>query len=464
MNAPELCVVSGDPAAVGRLRERLTSEGVDCRPLRVTRGYHSALLDPVLDEFAAHAARVAYAEPQRPYLSNLTGGRVTPGLVTDPAYWVRHLREPVRFAESAAFLAEQDAVVVEVGPGHALGGLARLAGLPPTRAVAAMRHPRAESDDVATLLDAVGRLWLAGVPVDTDRFHGTGTRRVPLPGYPFERHRYWIAPASRTPTDAGACFTERVAIPGAMATLSVHQRAEETGNRPALSSAFVAPEGAGQEAVAAVWSELLGIAPIGAFDDFFELGGHSLLATQVVVRLRARLGVAVPLETVFARPTVAALAAALPATVAAVPTTPPVAVPVDAATAADDEPTAVAPATPPVAGPPDPSVASDAGGGFPGPSRTPARRRSPPANTGCGSWTRRTRRTPTRSAPRCCSTACSTWTRCGPRWPGWCAGTRRCGPCSRSGRTATRCSGCSRPGRWTCRSGPRRPTRTRRRR
>ncbi|WP_405093365.1 amino acid adenylation domain-containing protein [Micromonospora sp. NBC_01392] len=365
VNAPELCVVSGDPAAVGRLRERLTSEGVDCRPLRVTRGYHSALLDPVLDEFAAHAARVAYAEPQRPYLSNLTGGRVTPGLVTDPAYWVRHLREPVRFAESAAFLAEQDAVVVEVGPGHALGGLARLAGLPPTRAVAAMRHPRAESDDVATLLDAVGRLWLAGVPVDTDRFHGTGTRRVPLPGYPFERHRYWIAPASRTPTDAGACFTERVAIPGAMATLSVHQRAEETGNRPALSSAFVAPEGAGQEAVAAVWSELLGIAPIGAFDDFFELGGHSLLATQVVVRLRARLGVAVPLETVFARPTVAALAAALPATVAAVPTTPPVAVPVDAATAADDEPTAVAPATPPVAGPPDPSVASDAGGRIP---------------------------------------------------------------------------------------------------
>ncbi|MFI2711344.1 amino acid adenylation domain-containing protein [Micromonospora sp. NPDC018662] len=354
VNGPELCVVSGDPAAVGRLRERLTADGVDCRPLRVTRGYHSALLDPVLDEFAAHAARVAYAEPERPYLSNLTGGPVTPGLVTDPAYWVRHLREPVRFAESAAFLAEQEAAVVEVGPGHALTGLARLAGLPPARAVAAMRHPRAETDDVDTLLDAVGRLWLAGVPVDLDRFHGDGDRRLPLPGYPFERHRHWIAPASRTPgpRTPGAAFSERVAIPREMATLSVNQRAEEEeeeeegeegagGNRPGLGTSYVAPVGAVQEAVAEVWSDLLGIAPIGAIDDFFELGGHSLLATQVVVRLRARLGVAVPLETLFARPTVAALAAALPATVAAAPATPPVADPVDAATPAVDEPAAV---------------------------------------------------------------------------------------------------------------------------
>ncbi|WFE39400.1 non-ribosomal peptide synthetase/type I polyketide synthase [Micromonospora sp. WMMD998] len=330
VNAPELCVVSGDPAAVGRLRDRLAADGVDCRPLRVARGYHSALLDPILDEFAAHAAAVDYAEPERPYLSNLTGGPVTPGLVTDPAYWVRHLREPVRFAESAALLAEQEAAVVELGPGHALGGLARLAGLRPAHAVAAMRHPRADADDLTTLLDAVGRLWLAGVPVDVDRFHSDGDRRVPLPAYPFARHRHWIAPAR--PSPAGASFPESVAIPGEMATLSGNQRAADGGNRPALGSAFVAPDGAAQEVVAEVWAELLGIRPIGAHDDFFELGGHSLLATQVVVRLRARLGVAVPMETVFARPTVAALAAALPVPVDGWPTARPAADSHDAAT------------------------------------------------------------------------------------------------------------------------------------
>ncbi|MET7835496.1 amino acid adenylation domain-containing protein [Micromonospora sediminicola] len=305
VNAPQLCVVSGDPAAVGRVRERLTADGVVCRPLRVARGYHSALLDPVLDEFAAHAARVRYAEPERPYLSNLTGGPVTPGLVTDPAYWVRHLREPVRFAASAALLAEQDATVAEVGPGHALGGLVRLAGLRPAQAVAMMRHPRAEADDVDTLLDAVGRLWLTGVPVDRERFAGDGDRRLPLPGYPFERHRYWIAPAPRpgavAPTPLATPAEPPVAAPA------------DTGNRPELGTAYVPPATPAQECVAEIWSDLLGIRPVGAHDDFFALGGHSLLATQVVVRLRDRLGVAVPLETVFARPTVAGLAAALPA-------------------------------------------------------------------------------------------------------------------------------------------------------
>ncbi|SCG78411.1 non-ribosomal peptide synthetase/type I polyketide synthase [Micromonospora humi] len=311
VNAPELCVVSGDPAAVGRLRDRLTADGVDCRPLRVARGYHSALLDEILDEFAAHAATVDYAEPERPFLSNLTGGPVTPGLVTDPAYWVRHLREPVRFAEAAALCAEQEAAVVELGPGHALGGLARLAGVRPTHAVAAMRHPRADADDLTTLLDAVGRLWLAGVPLDVDRFHGDGDRRVPLPGYPFERRRHWIAPAPRPGTVPAATGPGPAAVtPAPDAPAEVEPG--DTGNRPELSTAYVAPAGPAQEAVAEVWADLLGIRPIGAHDDFFELGGHSLLATQVVVRLRARLGVAVPLETVFARPTVAALTTALP--------------------------------------------------------------------------------------------------------------------------------------------------------
>ncbi|MET8910622.1 amino acid adenylation domain-containing protein [Micromonospora sp. NPDC004551] len=327
VNAPALCVLSGDPEAIGALRERMTGDGVDCRPLRVARGYHSALLDPVLDEFAEHAGRVTFHEPERPYLSNLTGSPVTPGQVTDPAYWVRHMREPVRFAESAALLAEQDVVLAELGPGHALGGLARLAGLRPAQAVAAMRHPRGDADDLATLLDAVGRLWLAGAPVDWTRFHGGGRRRPALPGYPFERHRYWVDAAPRS----GAATVPAPAAPDAPAA----PEPVDAGNRPALSTAYVAPSTPAQESVAEIWAELLGIRPIGAHDNFFELGGHSLLATQVVVRLRARLGVALPLETVFAQPTVAGIAAALPATVAA-PAAPAV---VEPAPAAPVEPT-----------------------------------------------------------------------------------------------------------------------------
>ncbi|MBM0259385.1 type I polyketide synthase, partial [Micromonospora sp. 4G55] len=309
VNAAELCVLSGAPEAIEELRLRLTRDGVDCRPLRVSRGYHSALLDPVLDEFAEHARRIVHHAPERPYLSNLTGAPVAPGEVLDPGYWVRHMREPVRFAESAALLAEQDVVLAELGPGHALGGLVRLAGLRPGQVVAAMRHPRSDVDDLTTMLDAVGRLWLSGVPVDWQRFHGGPRRRLALPGYPFEQHRYWVDAAPRTGAadPAPAPVATPPADPAAPAPV-------DAGNRPALSTAYVAPSTPEQRCVAEIWTELLGIRPIGALDNFFELGGHSLLATQFVVRLRARLGVALPLEAVFAQSTVAGIAAALPAT------------------------------------------------------------------------------------------------------------------------------------------------------
>ncbi|MBQ1017583.1 amino acid adenylation domain-containing protein [Micromonospora sp. D93] len=309
VNAPELCVLSGTPETIDELRRRLTADGVECRPLRVTRGYHSALLDPVLDEFADHARRVTYHEPQRPYLTNLTGGPVAPGQVTDPAYWVRHMREPVRFADSAALLAEQDVVLAELGPGHALGGLARLAGVRPGQVVGAMRHPRSDADDLTTMLDAVGRLWLSGGPVDWQTFHGGPRHRLALPGYPFERHRHWVDLAPRADTAEPAPVP-----PAASSTAPDAPGHVAAGNRPAVSTAYLTPSTPGQECVAEIWSELLGIRPIGALDNFFELGGHSLLATQFVVRLRARLGVALPLEAVFATPTVAGIADTLPAT------------------------------------------------------------------------------------------------------------------------------------------------------
>ncbi|MEV4187193.1 phosphopantetheine-binding protein, partial [Streptosporangium canum] len=72
-----------------------------------------------------------------------------------------------------------------------------------------------------------------------------------------------------------------------------------------------APRGDAELLVADVFGEVLGIEAVGAFDDFFALGGHSLLATRVIARLRALAEVDVPIRTLFARSTVAGLAAAV---------------------------------------------------------------------------------------------------------------------------------------------------------
>jgi acyl transferase domain-containing protein len=200
VNAPSLCVVSGTGAAMDRLQSELGERGIACQRLHTSHAFHSHLMDPVVERFASLVAGVPLSEPDRPFVSNVTGGWIDAATATDPSYWARHLREPVRFTDGlAALLEDPDRVLLEVGPGRTLASLAKqhpLCG--PDRATASsMRHPTEPREDGQCLLDALGRLWAAGVRIDWEGFHATERRRrVPLPTYPFDRQRYWIDPPS----------------------------------------------------------------------------------------------------------------------------------------------------------------------------------------------------------------------------------------------------------------------------
>jgi phthiocerol/phenolphthiocerol synthesis type-I polyketide synthase E len=150
-------------------------------------------------------------------------------------------------------------------------------------------------------LAAAGRRWLAGEPLDPQTlFAGEERRRIPLPTYPFERHRYWIDPEGIDP--------EGPAMPVAGAVL---EQAQTLHPRPALPTAYVAPRGELEERVAAVWRQILGLERLGVHDSFLDLGGDSLLATRLMSRLREELAVDLPMDRLFAEPTVAAVAAAV---------------------------------------------------------------------------------------------------------------------------------------------------------
>ncbi|HEV7517839.1 MAG TPA: condensation domain-containing protein, partial [Thermoanaerobaculia bacterium] len=201
VNGPSLCVVAGPAGEVADLAGRLASRGVACRDLHTSHAFHSAMMDPILAPFAERVARIPLRPPVLPYVSSLTGDWITAAEVTDPRYWTEHLRRTVRFGDAAVRLLAgaspgAGAVLLEVGPGRALGGLARRAASAETPAVASMRHPKEEGeDDLAVLLGAAGRLWLAGVDVDWQGLHdGEARRRLPLPTYPFQRGRHWIEP------------------------------------------------------------------------------------------------------------------------------------------------------------------------------------------------------------------------------------------------------------------------------
>jgi len=199
VNAPSACVVAGPTEAIEGLEHDLAARGIAGRRLHTSHAFHSAMMEPVLPAFVERVRQTERHAPSLPFVSNLSGTWITAAEATDPAYWGRHLRGTVRFADGVRTLREDERkpVLLEVGPGNTLAALARqqteAGGAPVT--VASLRHPRETQPDRAFLLGALGKLWLGGARIDWALVHaGERRRRIVLPAYPFERQRYWVEP------------------------------------------------------------------------------------------------------------------------------------------------------------------------------------------------------------------------------------------------------------------------------
>lgn len=208
INAPGLCVVSGPAAAIAGFNDLLAAREIEAQVVRISVAAHSPMLDPILPEFRALMQTIDLRAPTIPFASNLTGDWATAADVTNPEYWVRHLRETVRFTDGLhRLLDDQERALLEVGPGR---GMASLARQHPDRAreqpvISSMRHPDQRIDDDAAWLDALGQLWAAGVEIDWDAFWQDEQRlRIPLPTYRFERQRHWYDAGAQLAMSDGA--------------------------------------------------------------------------------------------------------------------------------------------------------------------------------------------------------------------------------------------------------------------
>jgi acyl transferase domain-containing protein/acyl carrier protein len=204
VNGTHAVVISGAQDAVVGAVEELAAAGARTRRLRVSHAFHSSLMEPMLADFAAVTRSVACRVPRIPLVSGLTGTLVS-GEVTDPEYWVRHVREPVRFADAVAALrAAGVRTFVEVGPDGVLSALGRPAAGDGGAAGDEVWLPvlRRGRDEPRTAVLAVAGAHARGVPVDWAGFYaGTGAPRVDLPTYAFQRQRYWLS-GGTGPADA----------------------------------------------------------------------------------------------------------------------------------------------------------------------------------------------------------------------------------------------------------------------
>jgi len=308
VNAPELCVVSGEFEAIEELEGRLGRDKIGHKRLITSHAFHSHMMDPAARRLAEEISRYRLRPPQIPFVSNRSGTWITDEQATSPQYWADHLRRTVCFSQCIKTLLEGEAqVFLEVGPGNTLGTLANQHAVRPAGLVilTSLRHPKDDRSDVEHILTTLGRLWLSGVNPDWVGFYARERRRrVPLPTYPFERRRFWpdLKESDQQrryeaglPAGNAQKANDRNVIDHAETTLEANE-----------DSRFASEV---EIRLAKIWRELLHMPDIGPMDNYFEVGGSSLLAARLFDQIEKRFNKRLPLATLYEAPTIRELAA-----------------------------------------------------------------------------------------------------------------------------------------------------------
>ncbi|MGW6622059.1 SDR family NAD(P)-dependent oxidoreductase [Nocardia sp. NPDC055002] len=215
VNGPAALVVSGSEARVDEIVAHFAALGRKTRALRVSHAFHSPLMDPMLDEFAAVCAEVEFSAAKVPVISNVTGETISLDEFGVPAYWVRHARAAVRFADGVDSLVRASVTgLLELGPDSTLTALAQAVAPSDICVVPAMRAGRSEAE---SFVDALARLQTRGFPTDWAAvLPGDPRQRADLPTYGFQRRRFW---PKRSRTAVGMTSTGHPVL-GAVVTLA----------------------------------------------------------------------------------------------------------------------------------------------------------------------------------------------------------------------------------------------------
>jgi amino acid adenylation domain-containing protein len=197
VNGPNTIVISGTSRDVDSILAQLQAQDIEYRELVVSHAFHSAAMDPMLDEFEKIAAGIEYKKPTIPIVSNVTGKLFANDEIPDAAYWRSHIRQAVLFSDGMTALRDLDCdVFVEIGPNPHLIGMGRRS-LPALDAVWA-GSLKAGEEEWSYLLQNVAQLYVNGLNVEWAAFDAPYSRaKVRIPTYAFQRERYWLEQRNR---------------------------------------------------------------------------------------------------------------------------------------------------------------------------------------------------------------------------------------------------------------------------
>jgi enediyne polyketide synthase len=189
-NGPEQTVLAGPEEAILAVGERAARAGLNFTRLAVSHAFHSPLVAPAADAFGARLADEEFGPVERRVISTVTGEALSTD--TDvPELLRRQITDPVLFAQALALAAKDVDLLVEVGPGRVLSGLAASATEVPAVAL------NTDDESIASLLRVVAAAFVIGVPVVPGAlFQGRFTRPLEI-GAEFE---FFASPCETAPT------------------------------------------------------------------------------------------------------------------------------------------------------------------------------------------------------------------------------------------------------------------------
>lgn len=194
VNAEHQTILSGDPEAILQLTQDLQKKDISAVRLNAAVAGHSYMLDPLLDEFSQAFRNVTLHEPKIRLVSCVTGDFNSPDDCANPAYWIRHVRQPVLFYNGIQSILAQfeNPLFVEIGAGNTLTALLKkMESDEEIKVLNTVRSPRERENDATYLADRFCKLWAFGAPLKWEAFFKPeNSMKLSLPSYAFDEYVY----------------------------------------------------------------------------------------------------------------------------------------------------------------------------------------------------------------------------------------------------------------------------------
>jgi len=284
-NSPDNTVVSGSESDIEKLITILLSKSIHHKKLINQHAFHSAFMDPILEEFSQVVEKIQLNPPCIDIISSTPDYSCSD--LNTSEYWVQHLRKEVCFHDAVKQSIHDSDIMLEVGPGAALCSFVQSSmSNENTLAISSMANAKYADKEQSIFLNSLGQLWCMGIEVEFKKIGiGTEGKAFGLPTYEFSKQEYWLERKIAKIGEAQIDESETSIVP--------HQKSETILDV--------------ESSLLEIWKQVLGITDLKVDDNYFEIGGDSLLSVDLFSKIKVKYKITLPISTLFTHPTISLL-------------------------------------------------------------------------------------------------------------------------------------------------------------